>query len=402
MSFIFGCVKAVGATVEEVELRCLGAATQHYATGVESVVTIARVGMGLQPYYSHQRSWLDAHPIADAHGHLLSMDGRLDNHEALADELGLDRISSSDSVIVLAAFLRWGERCFARFIGDWAIALWSQQDGSLYLARDHAGSRTLYFLTDGTGAVWSTHLDTFSRLDKNLQMSPQYAASYLACRPVQNLTPYIGIFAVKPGHYVIVRDQTVVERTHWDIAIGDEIRHRSDEEYEDHFLHLFGQSVARRTGPGAPILAELSGGMDSSSIVCLSDYLRRTGDRESVLLDTISYFDDSEASLNDRPYFSMVETSRGKAGHHIDTAFSKRTFELHDSGKGLYRLPGADSSSLEQERSFQDAVWSCGYRSILSGIGGDELLGGVPNPIPELAGYAVSGKMRSLFSQALA
>lgn len=402
MSFIFGCVKDVEARVEEFELRSLGAATQRYATGLGSVVAIARVGMGLQPYYSHQRSWLDAHPVADANGHLLSVDGRLDNHADLADELGLHRSSSSDSAIVLAAFVRWGERCFVRFIGDWAIALWCQRDGSLYLARDHAGSRTLYFLIDGDDAVWSTHLDTFCRMDKTLPISPQYAARYLAGRPVQNLTPYTGVIAVKPGHYVTIRDRSVVERTHWNIASGGEIRHRSDKEYEEHFLYLFQQSVARRTGPGAPILAELSGGMDSSSIVCLSDYLRRTCDRESVLLDTVSYFDDSEASLNDRPYFSMVETSRGKIGYHIDTAFSKRTFELHDSCKGIYRLPGADSSSFDQERSFQDAVWNHGYRSILSGIGGDELLGGVPDPLPELAGYAVSGKIRRLLGQALA
>lgn len=158
----------------------------------------------------------------------------------------------------------------------------------------------------------------------------------------------------------------------------------------------------RRTGPGAPILAQLSGGMDSTAIVCMSDHLRRSADPAAEILDTVSFYDDSEASLNERPYFSITEAKRGKVGTHIDTAFSQRTFEIHDTTNGVYLLPGADSFSIQQERKFYDAVWHRGYRSILSGIGGDEVLGGVSCAFPELADYLVSGNIRRLLRQSIA
>jgi asparagine synthase (glutamine-hydrolysing) len=73
------------------------------------------------------------------------IDGRLDNYRELAQLLELEAHNLSDSQILLAAFDRWGEQCFSRFVGDWALALWSLKDESLYLARDHAGTRSLYF-----------------------------------------------------------------------------------------------------------------------------------------------------------------------------------------------------------------------------------------------------------------
>ena|SRR6187402_952218 len=169
----------------------------------------------------------------------------------------------------------------------------------------------------------------------------------------------------------------------------------TDTDYEAHFLTLFHQSVARRTGPGAPILAQLSGGMDSTAIVCMSDEIRRSTHPKSELLDTVSFYDDAEASLNEKPYFSITEARRGKVGTHLDMAFSQRTFAPYDGAEGTYLLPGADSFSIEQERRFRDGVWQKGYRSVLSGIGGDEVLGGIPDPLPELADYLASGKVRN-------
>jgi asparagine synthase (glutamine-hydrolysing) len=150
------------------------------------------------------------------------------------------------------------------------------------------------------------------------------------------------------------------------------------------------------------VLAELSGGMDSTSIVCISDRLRKVERPDAPLLDTVSYFDDDEASLDERRYFSITEANRGKVGTHLDMAFSQRTFRSHNSTKGRYLLPGADCHSVIREKQFCDAIWRNGYRSLLSGIGGDELLGGVPDPKPELAVYFANGEFRRLLSRSIA
>jgi asparagine synthase (glutamine-hydrolysing) len=178
------------------------------------------------------------------------------------------------------------------------------------------------------------------------------------------------------------------------------IRYSSDEEYDEHFLELFGRAVARRDGPGAPIIAELSGGMDSTSIVCMSDRNRRKFDPTGELLDTISYYDDSEPGWNEKPYFSIVEKQRGKTGIHIDTSSMVPSFAPHSHSQGQYFLPGPDSSTPERENKIRSSTQDRGCRSILSGIGGDEVLGGVPSPQTELTAYLVAGDLWLLLRRA--
>ena len=142
MSIIFGVSAEDGRQIEVRELEALARATERYAPDGTWLRTAGNTGMGYQPYHTHGRSRLEKQPANDERGWMLSLDGRLDNHKELCSLLGLDGRESADSEIVLAAFARWGEDCFTRMVGDWALALWSEIDHVLYLARDHARTRT--------------------------------------------------------------------------------------------------------------------------------------------------------------------------------------------------------------------------------------------------------------------
>jgi asparagine synthase (glutamine-hydrolysing) len=402
MSIIFGIRRPPNAVVTEAELLHVAAATKRYALDGVSVRSLGRVGMGFQPYYTHLRSNLESTPVCDNHGNLVTIDGRLDNYQDLCHELDLDPRSTADSAIVLAGFERWQGNCFSRLIGDWAIALWSRGHQALYLARDHAGARTLYLQLDGNTVRWSSYLETFFIDGASMPLDLDYAACYLACQPVRERTPYKGIQSVLPAHYLVIRGDTTVTTSHWEWMKKQTIEFTSDSEYEEQFLTLFKQSVDRRAGPGAPILAQLSGGMDSSSIVCMSDYIRRSASPSGELLDTVSFYDDSEPSWDEKPYFSAVEARRGKVGTHIESSFLDRTFEPHSSSEGGYLLPGPDSSSIKREHRYKDTIGNDGYRVVLSGIGGDEVLGGVPTALPELADYLALGEIGLLLNRSLA
>lgn len=400
MSILGGILSQNGREISQDELRSSCSLTNRYACGSAAFYAEGNLGMSLQPYASHQRSMMDAAPFVDDHGNVVSFDGRLDNYRELVDQLGLNAEEVSDSEIVLGAFLRWGENCFTRFTGDWAIALWSGLKRCLYLARDHAGTRTLYFARTKNEIRWSTYLDALVVIGGPQTLSEDYAARYLAQLPMRDLTPYEGIQAVLPGHYLRIADGKISRHPHWSALIHGTIEYKSEAEYDEHFLSLFRQAVARRTGPGAPILAELSGGMDSTSIVCVSDHMRRLEHPGAEILDTISYYDDTETSLDERTYFSITEKTRGKVGTHIDLELRNRTFAQHDAADGLYLIPGADNLTFRKELRFHDLVWSHGFRSILSGIGGDEVLGGVSTGLPELSDYLVFFRWASLFRQA--
>jgi asparagine synthase (glutamine-hydrolysing) len=402
MGIIFGAVKSEGDSISGEELSALGQATGKYASGGTYVHTNGRIGMGFQPQLTNQRTWIESQPVLDVSHNMLTFDGRLDNYKEISKLLCIDGNDVPDSAIVLAAFQRWGGGCFARLVGDWALALWSYSEQSLYLARDHAGTRTLYFERANDLILWSTYLETFFTYKQSRSLDETYVARHLGCRGTGDLTPFNGITAVTPAHYVVFKKPQVSSCRYWNPVTGDKLNHRTDNEYEEHFLALFRQSVDRRTGGGSPVLAELSGGMDSTSIVCVSDLLRREQGRGvNDLLDTVSYFDDTEPRWNEKPYFSVVEQRRGKTGVHIQTSFRDRTFAPLERAEGTYLIPGCDSGSLRQEDTYRKLANVPFHTTVLSGVGGDELLGGLPTPFPELADYLVDGKLMLFWKRSI-
>jgi asparagine synthase (glutamine-hydrolysing) len=399
MSILFGIRQAEGHAVEEPQLRRMASATDRYAPDGTFLRANGRVGMGFQPYHTHQRSHLEAQPLVNARGDVLTFDGRLDNSAELCNLLDLKHERAADSTIVLEAFSRWGETCFSRFVGDWALALWVHADRSLYLARDHAGTRTLFYDLREEDVLWATHLESLVNETDARNLDEAFAAAYLSAQPIRDLTPYKNIRAVSPAHYLIVRMGKVIRKPHWEWMARGKIRYDSEAAYDEHFFHLFRKAVERRTGPGAPIIAELSGGVDSSSIVCMSDDIRNAqGATPADLIDTVSYYDDSEPNWNETPYFTAVERARGKSGLHIEVSPQSATFE---PPAAEYLWPGPEGRTHLAERRFEDQISARPYRVILSGVGGDELLGGPPDPLPELADYLVSLQFQALLSRGL-
>jgi len=402
MSIQFGVQRNDEGRVEDAQLRALSRATERYASDGTFVRDGVRIGMGFQPYHTHRRCGLEAQPALDPRGNRLTFDGRFDNHQELATLLNIP-LGTADSQIVLASFERWGEGCFAKFVGDWALALWSASDRVLYLARDHAGTRSLYFEQSSQYLMWSTSLETFFVDGVKRNLDETYMVHYLSCQPLQGRTPYAGIRVVPVAHYLKFSNGVIVQVAHWQWMVKEIVHYKTDAEYEEHFFSLFRQSVERRTGDGAPILAQLSGGMDSSSIVYMSDYIRHSaGARGPDLLDTLSFYDDREPELDEMPFVRAVERQRRRNGLHMESSHAERTFLAVNSAEARYLLPGADSSSLSREQRLSQAIGTDKYRVMLSGTGGDEVMGGVPTPLPELGDYLVSGAAKRLMKQGIA
>ncbi|WP_446741997.1 asparagine synthase-related protein [Silvibacterium acidisoli] len=269
MSTIFGKLTFDGRPIEMDELTALSARTEHYAPDGSSLFVEKQLGMGYQVCHTHKLSGIEKQPLAGEQACMPSWDGRLDNRDELSGLLGKRASLAADSQIVLEAFERWGENCFAHLLGDWSLALWSAKERSLYLARDHAGSPTLYFEQTANGVNWSTHLETFVANAKTYVFDQRYAAAYLMNLPIGERTPYKGIEAAPAAHWLRFKDGHRVAVRYWTPLFRDKIRYTSDVDYERHFFALFQQAVARRCAPGEPVIAQLSGGLDSSSIVTM-------------------------------------------------------------------------------------------------------------------------------------
>lgn len=401
MSVQFGRWNIDGLPVDREYLTKAGEMLAPYGPDGGDAYIKDNVGILYRAFHTTKESRKETQPLVTPSGAVFFWDGRLDNRQELVRELrGKVTADSTDLAIVAAAYEAWGTKCFARLFGDWALSVSDPKSGSVILAKDPIGTRHLYYSLDQKQITWGTILDPLVLLaGKTFTLEEEYIAGWLSFFPATHLTPYVGLHSVPPSCFVKLEPDRQTTHKYWDFDPSKRIRYRTDGEYEEHFRQVFRESVRRRLRSDSPVLAELSGGMDSSSIVCMADTILALGDAETPRLDTVSYYDDSEPNWNERPYFTKVEKKRGRTGCHIDVA-SQEIFALEAVNGRVAATPGSLSWGRSQTTTkFADCVTLQGNRVVLSGIGGDEVTGGVPTPVPELMDLLSQAELRTLARQ---
>lgn len=397
MSVQFGRWNYDGKPVERGYFEKVNALLAPYGPDGGSSHSKESISILYEAFHTTKESRRELQPNVTASGTVITWDGRLDNRTELIQRLG-DAVTarSTDVEIVAAAYDYWRSDCFALLIGDWALSIWDPHIRSLILAKDPIGTRHLYYSFDDNQVTWSTILDPLVLFaGKTFALCEEYIAGWFSFFPAAHLTPYVGIHSVPPSSSVLLGPGKHIATKYWDFDPRKRIRYRTDAEYEEHFRDVFGEAVRRRLRSDSPILAELSGGMDSSSIVCMADTIIARGTAETPRLDTISYYNDSEPNWNERPYFTKVEEKRGRTGTHIDVG-SKEKPRFETDNDCFAVTPGSGGRTPKQ---LSACMLSQSNRVVLSGIGGDEVTGGVPTPIPELEDLLAGVKFRQLAHQ---
>jgi len=259
-------------------------------------------------FHTTKESRRETQPHISSSGAVITWDGCLDNRADLINELrDVVAFDSTDVAIVAAAQERWGADCFAKLIGDWALSIWNPDNRSLVLAKDPIGTRHLYYSFDNNQVTWSTILDPLVRVaGKTFALDEEYIAGWLSMFPAAHLTPCVGIHSVPPSSFALLRPESCTVRKYWDFDPYKKVRYRTDAEYEEHFRTVFAKAVQRKLRSDKPVLAELSGGRDSSSIVCMAGTVIDGGGADTPRLDTISCFDDSEPNWDERPLAEVL------------------------------------------------------------------------------------------------
>lgn len=404
MSVQFGRWNLDGRPIDSRYLERVATALAPYGPDGGSSYNDKNISILYHAFHTTKESHLEAQPHILPSGAVITWDGRLDNRAELITAIRESlTVNSTDVAIVAATYEKWGTIGFAKLIGDWALSIWDSHSRSLLLAKDPIGTRHLYYTFDRDQITWSTIIDPLARFaGKTFELDEEYIAGWLSMFPAAHLTPCVGIHSVPPSSSVLLQAGKHAVTKYWDFDPKHQIRYRTDGEYEEHFRAVFATAVQRRLRSDGPVLAELSGGRDSSSIVCVADEIIARGTAETPRLDTISYFDDDEPNWNERPYFAKVEEKRGRIGWHVNVGMRdsgtnymfRSSFE--SSPDHFISTPGRDGSSSPETRRCMD---SQGNRVVLSGIGGDEVMGGVPTPAPELGNLLARAQLSKLAHQ---
>ena len=235
------------------------------------------VGLGHTLLATTPELAFERQPVVDhASGCAITADVRLDNRDELLATLrladGTDSIG--DAGLILAAYLKWGDACAERLLGDFAFALWDPRARRLFCARDHMGMRPFYYHhTPGKLLAVASEPRAILVLERvPYRINEGRIADYLV-NELEGIdktsTFFEEVFRLPPAHTLVATDQGVSIRRYWTLEPGDELHLPSHEAYAEAFLEVFTEAVRCRLRSVGPVGAMLSGGMDSGSVVAV-------------------------------------------------------------------------------------------------------------------------------------
>lgn len=396
MSALGGIYNFNGTPLDRQTLNELAMALASSGPDGGSEFVSTDVALIYRAFHTNEESRRETQPLVSANGRVLCWDGRLDSRDELLpilrDELFGDH---SDAAIALAAYERWGRDFLSTLVGDFALSLWDPAIRTLLLARDPVGPRPLFYYGSNDRIIWTSELAALVDLPGiPLEVNDEYVAGYLTRLFDGGLTPYKGIHAVPPGNAVVVRNSRINATRYWALGCRQKLRYKTDAEYEEHFRHLFREAVRCRLRADGPVWAMLSGGLDSSAIVCMADDILGRGEAAAPGLETVSFVYDGSPSADEREFLCCLEEKRGRIGHHVrETGYpplASRPDEKRHYG------PDFLDCFVARHKAMLDLMRRGAARVLLTGHGGDEMLLSSQNPSSELQDLLVQTRVLQL------
>ncbi|WP_027720761.1 asparagine synthase (glutamine-hydrolyzing) [Maridesulfovibrio zosterae] len=306
----------------------------------------------------------------------LTFNGEVYNYVELSKELeslGHHFETTTDTEVVVKAYVEWGEDCFRRFNGMWALALYDPRSDKLILSRDRFGKKPLYYYNSGKHILFSSEIKsllTHSGTPKEVNESKlvDYAGRHYRYVDDNSESFFKNINQVPKGHILTVTGQGRSElKKYWDINYEPDFSAKhSEQDIVAMFRNLLEDAVRIRLRSDVPVGCMLSGGMDSTSITCMA----------------------AEHSTNMHTFSGVTGSGCYDESEYINLVAEK----ANSKHKYIYPDPGEMFSTLKEMMSFHDepictVTWYCTYviireiakegiPVILTGHGGDELLAG--------------------------
>jgi asparagine synthase (glutamine-hydrolysing) len=214
---------------------------------------------------------------------VITFNGEIYNYIELRQELislGYSFNTQSDTEVVLAAYLQWGKSCLSKFDGMFAFAIWDKKEKKLFCARDRFGEKPFYYHVSSDGNLYfASEMKALWAIGIPKIVNRRMLFHYMAHDVVQitgetEITFYENIYSLKAAHcFELPFGKTKVEiQKYWHLNIP-ESNELSYDEAAEKFRALFLNSVKLRMRSDVSLGSSLSGGLDSSAIVCAVNQL---------------------------------------------------------------------------------------------------------------------------------
>jgi asparagine synthase (glutamine-hydrolysing) len=318
-----------------------------------------------------------AQPMQSASGTLcIVYNGEIYNHPEVREELraqGHAFRTRSDTEVLLAAYEAWGADGLARLNGMFSFALWDEEKRTLFAARDRFGEKPLYYYVGSDFLLFASEIKAlFATGLVSPKANERAIYRYLAFREIDagEETPFAGIRALPPAHcltYVPATGSLSISR-YWALDPDDRTSLPDDEAYAERFRELLSDSVRIRLRSDVPVGSSLSGGLDSSSVVCLMARELTGGTQKTFS----ARFDD--ARYDEGPYIERVNLWAGTVGSEVFPNPSSLPSEMNRLV--WHQEEPFFSTSIYAQWCVMRLAKVEGVTVLLDGQGGDETLAG--------------------------
>ncbi len=336
--------------------------------------------------------------IDDRSGLVLCFDGRLDNRADLIREVpdaGVDA-RSTDAEILLALLARRGDAAVQRLVGDYAFAAWQPRDRRLFCARSPVGWRPLVWCRHGGRVGVATDARALiDGLGLDRRLNEGAIAEYVSMRfTTQTETFWEGVERLPPGAALAAEDGRV-RVWHWHTGPFPDTSNLDEREHIARFRDLFDQAIVSTLRSSTPVAAHLSGGLDSSSVVCRAMALHRAGVAATAVRPVSARF---PGEMQDETEWSRAVEEHARVQASIVTPRPYDWDWAGDWTARTWQLPlrpnvlGTYVATCERLRAD-------GIRVLLTGEGGDDWLRGSYAHWPDLLRR---GAWRQLLREGLA
>ena len=288
--------------------------------------------------------------------------------------------TQSDTEVVLRAYEHWGERCFAKLDGMWAIVILDTRRNRLVVSRDRFGIKPLYWTRDREGTLLfaSEIKQLLAATDRNTQRYNQpLIEMYLRGQryPVLEETFFEGICAIPPATWCAIDLEAPAEprfHSYWSLANFTARHNRlSYDEARDRAEVLLSRTIAKHRSADVQVGALLSGGLDSSTLVALANL------QGAPNLPTYSLgYREAAPSYCEMRYVDAMTQRDGIENH--ETTFDA-SWVAENTDRILWTLeePPLAMPAFAQYRLFEFCAQH-GATVILDGQGADEITAGYP------------------------
>jgi asparagine synthase (glutamine-hydrolysing) len=309
--------------------------------------------------------------------------GEIYNYIEIREELvakGYYFETHSDTEVLLAAYIAWGEACLSKFRGMFAFAIWDKKLERLFLARDPFGKKPLYYMQNGPRFVFASELAALAQHpDFKVNVDRTAVAQYLLFKYVPSPdTMLANVKQVPPGNYAVWERNELTIKRFFERPVPNHQTYSNPKKATEAFLDVLTESVRLRLRSDVPVGAFLSGGLDSSAVVALMS--RETG--QQVKTYSVGFEDEKYSELSS----ARIVAKEFKTDHKEVVVGPEDFVAKFNDVTWLRGSPLTEMADIPLHLMCNLAAKD--VKVVLSGEGADELMGGYPKHWAEV--YAES------------